>query len=143
MACFLVSISVGTVTSFGLPVHPAVTIFGYITYALFLVYWQSLRRLWRQKLVFLDKVCVPQDQEELKKASIHGLSAFLDRSEELLVLWSSKYLTRLWCTFEAQQVDLKGGQLEADRCGNPFACQTERLEEGGWTHGASGGHFST
>lgn len=50
--------------------------------------------------VFLDCVCIAQHDEELKKAGIQALGGFLTQSQELLILWSPRTFTRLWCNFE-------------------------------------------
>ena len=67
----------------------------WLVFAFFLCFWQSLRSLSRRPLVvFLDKLCIAQHDPALKAKGIRGLSTFLDRSEELTILWSSRYFTR-------------------------------------------------
>ncbi|CAE7937389.1 unnamed protein product [Symbiodinium sp. KB8] len=49
---------------------------------------------------FLDVVSIHQTDSELMERGVHGLGGFLSVSQELRVLWSPPYLTRLWCVFE-------------------------------------------
>lgn len=76
---------------------PAVAVF-------FLLYWQRLRCLLclglRRKLVFVDKYCIDQSDDERKTLGVYGLAGFLKHSKRLLVVWSPRYFTRLWCTYE-------------------------------------------
>jgi hypothetical protein len=51
--------------------------------------------------VFVDKLCIAQHDPALKAKGIRGLSTFLDRSEELPILWSSRYFTRCLDEFAA------------------------------------------
>ena len=63
-----------------------------------LCFWQRLRGLIRSPVVvFMDKLCISQDNLELKAKGIQGLGAFLDCSKTLTILWSPQYFTRLWC----------------------------------------------
>jgi len=74
---------------------------GYGVFLALLFFWQHLRRIfWKPMVVFLDKLCIPQNDEELKARCIFGLAGFLDRAETLVVLWSPRYFCRLWCTYE-------------------------------------------
>jgi len=54
----------------------------------------------RDKSVFFDMACISQDDEELRSEGIASLAGFLDKSKELVVLWSPDNLTRTWCVFE-------------------------------------------
>ena len=62
-----------------------------------LCFWQRIRRLLRCRniLVFLDRLCIAQDDEQLRQAGILGLAAFLSRSRKLVILWSPQYCSRL------------------------------------------------
>ena len=67
----------------------------WLVFVFFLCFWQSLRSVSRRPLVvFLDKLCIAQHDPALKAKGIRGLSTFLDRSDELTILWSSRYFTR-------------------------------------------------
>eukprot|EP00929_Paragymnodinium_shiwhaense_P055993 TRINITY_DN28027_c0_g1_i1.p1 TRINITY_DN28027_c0_g1~~TRINITY_DN28027_c0_g1_i1.p1 ORF type:complete len:563 (+),score=39.36 TRINITY_DN28027_c0_g1_i1:73-1761(+) len=72
-----------------------------IVYVLLLFHWQNIRRLFGQTtLLFVDKLCIAQEDEHLKRQGILGLAAFLKKSRRLVVLWSPAYFSRLWCTYE-------------------------------------------
>eukprot|EP00929_Paragymnodinium_shiwhaense_P043974 TRINITY_DN22567_c0_g4_i1.p1 TRINITY_DN22567_c0_g4~~TRINITY_DN22567_c0_g4_i1.p1 ORF type:complete len:674 (-),score=36.16 TRINITY_DN22567_c0_g4_i1:88-2109(-) len=72
-----------------------------LVYATVMLFWQTIRGRFRQaRTVFLDKLCINQEDEAEKAAGVLGLGAFLDRSNRLVVLWSPKYFTRLWCVYE-------------------------------------------
>eukprot|EP00438_Fugacium_kawagutii_P013271 Skav218302 [mRNA] locus=scaffold2388:135156:136778:+ [translate_table: standard] len=72
-----------------------------VAFVLVLCFWQRVRGLFKAPMVvFLDKLCIAQHDPELKAKGILGLASFLDHSEELTILWSSRYYTRLWCCFE-------------------------------------------
>ncbi|CAE7237461.1 unnamed protein product [Symbiodinium sp. CCMP2592] len=49
---------------------------------------------------FLDVVSINQVDPEMMRQGIYGLGGFLNASEELRILYSAPYLTRLWCVFE-------------------------------------------
>lgn len=76
-------------------------ILGQVVALLVLLFWQHLRHLCKMReRVFVDSLCIPQHDETLKSQCIYGLASFLKRSETLLVLWSPRYCTRLWCMYE-------------------------------------------
>ena len=75
--------------------------FVYIALFGVLCFWQRIRSLFPgHQMVFLDKLCINQMDSEKKQQGILGLGAFVLRSKKLLVLWSPRYFTRMWCTYE-------------------------------------------
>ncbi|CAE7241002.1 unnamed protein product [Symbiodinium microadriaticum] len=73
----------------------------YVIYFSTLAMWQRIRDVFRSpRIVFLDRLCIPQDDEEKKSECIRGLAGYLDRAHTLTVLWSNEYFGRLWCVFE-------------------------------------------
>ena len=71
-----------------------------VAFVLLVCFWQRLRRLWCPYSVFFDKLCIDQSCIEARTKGILGLAAFLDRSEHLVILWSDRYFSRLWCAYE-------------------------------------------
>eukprot|EP00931_Biecheleriopsis_adriatica_P109372 TRINITY_DN8362_c0_g1_i1.p1 TRINITY_DN8362_c0_g1~~TRINITY_DN8362_c0_g1_i1.p1 ORF type:complete len:584 (+),score=114.38 TRINITY_DN8362_c0_g1_i1:95-1846(+) len=51
-------------------------------------------------VVFLDAVCINQSDEQQKLAGITGLQGVLSASQELHIILTPSYLSRLWCVFE-------------------------------------------
>ena len=67
--------------------------------------WQRIRSLIaKPKVVFLDKLCIAQHDEELKQNGIFGLAGFLDHSRQLTIFWSYRYLSRLWYLCEVARL---------------------------------------
>eukprot|EP00929_Paragymnodinium_shiwhaense_P109993 TRINITY_DN7665_c0_g1_i1.p1 TRINITY_DN7665_c0_g1~~TRINITY_DN7665_c0_g1_i1.p1 ORF type:complete len:645 (+),score=35.48 TRINITY_DN7665_c0_g1_i1:244-1935(+) len=78
----------------------AVTVGG-VVFLFVLCMWQRCRRLFLPPpTAFLDKLCIHQTEDALKTEAILGLGAFLKASDKMAVLWSPRYFTRLWCTYE-------------------------------------------
>ncbi len=46
---------------------------------------------------FIDAACIHQTNIDLMQRGIQGIGGFLLVARELRILWSSHYLTRLWC----------------------------------------------
>eukprot|EP00438_Fugacium_kawagutii_P021815 Skav230865 [mRNA] locus=scaffold1335:198433:199581:- [translate_table: standard] len=65
----------------------------------------------KPRLAFLDRLTIPQEDEELKEACILGLAGFLKCSRELVVLFSEAYIDRIWCVYEfATFIRIHGGK---------------------------------
>ncbi|CAE8605259.1 unnamed protein product, partial [Polarella glacialis] len=74
---------------------------GLVAYCIILFSWQRILSLrGRSAMVFLDKLCIDQQNEARKERGILGLAGFLEISDELVILWSPSYFGRLWCTYE-------------------------------------------
>lgn len=69
----------------------------FAVFPLVLCFWQRIRITFARPLVvFLDKLCIAQHDEELKQKGIFGLAGFLDHSRQLTIFWSHRYFSRLW-----------------------------------------------
>ena len=55
---------------------------------------------WRPIYCFLDRLCIHQTDPKLKQIGIDSLGGFLAHSKRMVVIYSSSYITRLWCIFE-------------------------------------------
>ncbi|CAE8699431.1 unnamed protein product [Polarella glacialis] len=74
---------------------------GLATYCIILLFWQRILSLrGRSAMVFLDKLCIDQQNEEHKERGILSLAGFCEISDRLVILWSPSYFGRLWCTYE-------------------------------------------
>ncbi|CAJ1403094.1 unnamed protein product [Effrenium voratum] len=51
-------------------------------------------------MCFFDVVSIHQTDDNMMKRGIYGLGGFLSVAQELHVLWSPPYLSRMWCIFE-------------------------------------------
>ncbi len=73
---------------------------GFFVFVTITLSWQRLRKFalpWRhQQAVFLDKLCVHQADLDRKEEAIRGLAGFLEKSDQLVVLWSPTYFRRGW-----------------------------------------------
>mmetsp|Transcript_19062 Transcript_19062/g.44529 ORF Transcript_19062/g.44529 Transcript_19062/m.44529 type:complete len:527 (-) Transcript_19062:216-1796(-) len=54
----------------------------------------------RGSMVFLDRVCIHQWDDALKRQGVRCLGEVLRSSEQMMILWSADYFHRLWCIFE-------------------------------------------
>ena len=102
LATLVVSLALGLVVAYeALPNYSLSMSIGYLTFAVFFLFWQHIRDIFlTPKLAFLDKLCIPQDDEEVKEKCILGLAGFLKRSRKLVILFSELYIGRLWCAYE-------------------------------------------
>ncbi|CAE7403520.1 car [Symbiodinium sp. CCMP2592] len=84
-----------------LPTNDFVVMAGHAVFLFLMCFWQSIRDICNASpRVFLDKLCISQEDPEEKKLGILGLGAFLKASGKLVILWSPRYFHRLWCTYE-------------------------------------------
>lgn len=67
---------------------------GCLVAALVLFLWPARSR------VFVDRICIHQEQQELKSKGILSIGGFIKHSRSMLVLWDPTYVGRLWCVFE-------------------------------------------
>eukprot|EP00929_Paragymnodinium_shiwhaense_P039611 TRINITY_DN207_c0_g2_i4.p1 TRINITY_DN207_c0_g2~~TRINITY_DN207_c0_g2_i4.p1 ORF type:complete len:779 (-),score=141.92 TRINITY_DN207_c0_g2_i4:202-2538(-) len=104
MPLFEEVISPGTMGCTSAEVETFSLVFGMLFFSALVLFWQSIRsrlfRLPNKDYVFLDKLCIDQEDVEAKQLGIYGLAAFIRHSERMLVLWTPRYFTRLWCTYE-------------------------------------------
>eukprot|EP00929_Paragymnodinium_shiwhaense_P029456 TRINITY_DN16873_c0_g2_i1.p1 TRINITY_DN16873_c0_g2~~TRINITY_DN16873_c0_g2_i1.p1 ORF type:complete len:307 (+),score=16.24 TRINITY_DN16873_c0_g2_i1:202-1122(+) len=72
-----------------------------VIFVIVFLWWQRMRcACMKPMTIFLDKLCIHQTNAERKRLGILGLAAFMKASDRIVVLWSSRYFTRLWCTYE-------------------------------------------
>eukprot|EP00929_Paragymnodinium_shiwhaense_P098098 TRINITY_DN59631_c0_g1_i1.p1 TRINITY_DN59631_c0_g1~~TRINITY_DN59631_c0_g1_i1.p1 ORF type:complete len:629 (+),score=32.75 TRINITY_DN59631_c0_g1_i1:131-2017(+) len=84
-----------------LPDLASFVLVGPVAFLLLFFHWHGIRaRLGRKTLLFVDKLCIAQHDDNLKSQGIMGLAAFLKCSRRIVVLWSPTYFSRLWCTYE-------------------------------------------
>ena len=77
------------------------TFSSYLVFLTVLCFWQRIRLCFCSPwMIFLDKLCIHQENDELKQKGILGLGAFVRKSDKLLVLWSKRTFRRLWCAYE-------------------------------------------
>ncbi|CAE7295240.1 unnamed protein product [Symbiodinium natans] len=67
---------------------------GLVVASLVLACWRSQTR------VFLDRICISQNDDRLKSEAILSLAGLLKNSDSMLVLWDPTWTERLWCLFE-------------------------------------------
>jgi len=73
-----------------------------IVYVMVFFFWQDIRAALKlgPATVFLDKYCIDQMEAEKKAKGILGIGAFLFKTERLVICWTPRYFTRLWCAYE-------------------------------------------
>ncbi|CAE6930106.1 smd2 [Symbiodinium sp. CCMP2592] len=68
------------------------TVLGHVVGIVFLLFWQHLCEIfWGSRFGFLDRLCIPQDDPEKKNQCVYALASFLNKSDDLIVLWSPRY----------------------------------------------------
>jgi len=67
---------------------------GVTFYCLSFMFWRV------RKLVFLDFLCISQEDEHLKGEAMVSMGAILKSSASMLVLWDPSWVQRFWCVFE-------------------------------------------
>ncbi|CAE6926770.1 unnamed protein product [Symbiodinium sp. CCMP2592] len=67
---------------------------GFGVASLVLTCWRSQTR------VFLDRICISQNDDRLKTDAILSLAGLLKNSDTMLILWDPTWTERLWCLFE-------------------------------------------
>ncbi|CAE7768269.1 unnamed protein product [Symbiodinium sp. KB8] len=66
-----------------------------------LIFFCASFTLWRvRRLVFLDILCINQEDEGLKGEAMISMGAILKSSASMLVLWDPTWVQRFWCVFE-------------------------------------------
>jgi len=121
LANFVASCLVGLVRScMPWPGHWSLIIIPYLIFFFFLFGWQEMRsKVWGCRLVFLDCLCIPQHDENLKRRGIMGLSSFLKHSQRLCILWSPRWITRLWCVYELAAFMKYNKMVETTKTADP------------------------
>jgi len=56
--------------------------------------------LFNKQVAFIDMASIDQTDPVQKEQGISHIAGFLKKSDELQVMWSVDYLSRLWCVFE-------------------------------------------
>mmetsp|Transcript_29208 Transcript_29208/g.86708 ORF Transcript_29208/g.86708 Transcript_29208/m.86708 type:complete len:582 (-) Transcript_29208:124-1869(-) len=54
----------------------------------------------KEPMIFLDLLCINQADKDMKQEGIASLAGFLDKSDELVVLFDPRMMQRMWCVFE-------------------------------------------
>ena len=67
---------------------------GFVVAILVMLLWRSHTK------VFLDRLCISQDNPKLKTEAIVSLAGLLKNSDVMLILWDPTWTERLWCLFE-------------------------------------------
>merc|ERR1719277_2579221 len=73
---------------------------GIAIFWLILIFGHHACRCFRPSKAFVDKACIHQSDEEQKRRGILALAGFLGHSDRMVMLWTTRYFTRLWCVFE-------------------------------------------
>ena len=109
MAALLASIATGVAQVSGIVGDRLWFFPSYWVYLFVLCFWQRIRGVCRHRMVFMDKLCINQNDDKMKEVGILGLGAFVQRSDKLLVLWSQRYFNRLQLVSSKSWVSLLNG----------------------------------
>lgn len=73
-----------------------------LCYMATLLFWQDIKHCfgYTGPFVFLDKTCIHQVDKEKQRQGIEKLGAFIRRSEQMVVVYSTTYLSKLWTVYE-------------------------------------------
>eukprot|EP00438_Fugacium_kawagutii_P004008 Skav228104 [mRNA] locus=scaffold4074:132642:134009:+ [translate_table: standard] len=85
------------------------TVFFYVLFT-----WHHLSFMVKPRIYFLDKFCVHQGDDDLKQQGVQSFAGFVARSDHMLLLWSTQYFTRLWCTLELAAL-VKSRHMETEK----------------------------
>lgn len=88
------------------------------------VFGRDILRCFRGPHVFVDKICIPQEDKQLQRDVIKKLGAFLRCSDTMMICYTDLYLTKLWTVYElATYVSLykTDGRLRLVHCAVPQA----------------------
>lgn len=78
-------------------------VLGILLFIITLLFSQQIRHFlcfWNPRFAFVDKLCINQADDILKAEGIASLAGFLKQTDRLVVLWTPRYFTRLWCAYE-------------------------------------------
>ncbi|CAJ1396594.1 unnamed protein product [Effrenium voratum] len=78
----------------GRPLHFYCQSTGFVAVVLTVLLWRPGRT------IFLDRICIHQEDPKMKGKAITSMGGFLKHSEELLILFDETYTQRLWCVIE-------------------------------------------
>ena len=67
---------------------------GFLVTTLVMLLWRSRHN------IFLDRICISQQDDDLKAQAIFSLAGLLKKSDVMLILWDPTWTQRLWCLFE-------------------------------------------
>ncbi|CAE7274973.1 unnamed protein product [Symbiodinium sp. CCMP2592] len=70
------------------------TFSGFVVACLAMMFWRP------RTGVFLDRICISQNDARLKTEAIFSLAGLLKNSDRMLILWDPTWTERLWCLFE-------------------------------------------
>ena len=62
---------------------------------MYLKHWIFRPTFWEPHCSSKDRLCIAQHDMALKEQGIRGLGSFLEKSQNLTILWSGRYFSRL------------------------------------------------